>query len=194
MKKLGELIKEIKTFLSKDYITCPSCGMRIIPLSFSLSESSSYSLQQMFSRLVSLALGISDSASKGLTARRINSLSFSMNDASDRTFTGTRASVESLSLSDETLKSLLISRLITLGFNMADAVSMVYTPQIEMDYTYVLSAVLDIYTVSRVYIQEWVEQTDYDVCAVLWQIGDSKAYLCVYSDATWKVFVEGVEL
>lgn len=38
----------------------------------------------------------------------------------------------------------------------------------------------------------WVEPRIYDVCSILQQIGDSRAYLCVYDTGEWKIIIRGV--
>jgi len=43
-----------------------------------------------------------------------------------------------------------------------------------------------------VYIRKWEEVSPYRICSALMQIEDSRAYLCVYPDATWKVLIKGV--
>jgi len=43
-----------------------------------------------------------------------------------------------------------------------------------------------------VYIKVWKEARPYDVCSVLEQIGESRAYLCVYDTGEWKILIRGV--
>jgi hypothetical protein len=43
-----------------------------------------------------------------------------------------------------------------------------------------------------VYIRKWSEVRPYDVCSILQQIGDSRAYLCVYDTGEWKILIKGL--
>jgi len=62
-------------------------------------------------------------------------------------------------------------------------------------YKYVSSLLLDWSATVKAYIHHYVWEEvgkNYDVCAILQQIGDSRAYLCVYDDGTWRVLIKGV--
>lgn len=38
----------------------------------------------------------------------------------------------------------------------------------------------------------WIEPSVYQVCSILQQIGDSRAYLCIYDTGEWKILIRGV--
>jgi len=55
-----------------------------------------------------------------------------------------------------------------------------------------LSIPLDLIDSFIVYVRVWEQPSIYQVCSILQQIGDSRAYLCIYDTGEWKILIRGV--
>jgi len=51
---------------------------------------------------------------------------------------------------------------------------------------------LDLIDSFIVYVRVWEQPSIYQVCSILKQIGDSRAYLCIYDTGEWKILIRGV--
>jgi len=176
-----------------------------------LTFSSNSYRQAVLERLDSLTLALTGNSYRRATLNRADSLSFTILPSSYRRTVLNRLDSLALSFTSSSYRSAILKRAGTLVtsfssssfrraiFKRADSLSITITSTTYKTllkiYSYLSSLLLDLSATVKAYIHHYVwEEVGkvYDVCSILQQIGDSRAYLCVYDDGTWRVLIKGV--
>ena len=177
-------------------ITFTDIGSRILTanrgasLSLAWSENTYSSLTHFFNRLITLALTWNDPTNRTLDAERgaVQSLTFTGN--SERTADMIRQGSLPIGWNDNTYRTLDAVREIDLILTWLDSV--VVIPPGAQDFVRIITLLLNLDFDQTTYIKSWESVDPYEICSVLKQIGDSRAYLCVYPDASYKILIRGV--
>ena len=175
-------------------ITFSDIGSRILTanrgssLSIGWVDSIYADVTTIYTRLISLVLGWSDSTDRTLDAVRESDLVLTFADNGIRIADLKRNGSLPISWSDQDYRTLDARKEIDLIITWLDVVS---EPGAKT-FVRLITLLIDWLDVETTYIRSWESVDPYEICAVLKQIGDSRAYLCIYQDASYKILIRGV--
>jgi len=126
--------------------------------------------------------------------QRFVSLTLTMTEAASRIGKFSKTDSLSLSISASSFRNSIMKRLTALTITLStDANSILMTGL--HTWNFVSSLTLNLLTDMKAFLRHyvWVEVgKNYDVCAILQQIGKSRAYLCVYDTGDFRILIRGL--
>ena len=144
---------------------------------------------QQYNQTGSLSMTLASDKYRVYNGVKVKDLSMTLTEDSIKSAFMNRLNSISLTLTEDSLRMFDARRLMSLIIDLNETG---FGEKLGEFYEYLISFLLDLIEDAKVYIQAWEEVSPYKLCSILQQIGDSRAYLCVYPDATWKVLIKGV--
>lgn len=167
-------------------------GNRESSLSLTFTDLSYADLVSILTRIADLDITFSDDSIRVLDAIRTSDLTMTFSDDVIGNLEGviTRLLQLVMTLTDSPSRILDASRMSELSMNFSD---LTFADYIEITVFSRLNTLLMMFSEDLpVHIRSWEEVRAYDVCLILEQIGESRAYLCIYETGEYRIFIKGL--